>query len=182
MLLFSKYFSRLLTLLTSIGVHLKLKLMANIFKNLFSLKPLIKVQSIVCQSNRFAKTGKSFPQFINLPPHYPINGTGSTYQTKIVRKRQIIDPNIPDFKDLGRLRWSDWRMLRDVRRRYIFARYHPMREFLYAIRKSKILPTNIKVNKRLIISTVDHILTVFMFRRRLWRRHFDCQEILIFNI
>ena len=118
--------------------------MATIFKNLFKIKsPIISLQSIVCQSFRYK--GHTFPQFVNLPPHYPINGTGSVYETQILRKRKIKDPNIPNFEKQEPLRWSDWRMLRDCRRRYIFARYHPTRECLYTIRKSKLLPSNIKV-------------------------------------
>ncbi|CAG2122858.1 unnamed protein product, partial [Medioppia subpectinata] len=84
------------------------------------------------------------PQFVNLPPHYPINGLGATHETRVVRKRQIVDPNVPSFVKPESLQWSDWRMLRDCRRRYIFARYHPNRTFLYTIRRCKLLPSNIR--------------------------------------
>jgi len=115
--------------------------MASLLKNLLN-SPLNKLNVL---NHIFRRNGHAFPQFVNLPPHLAINGTGSTYETKIKRKREIVDPNKPNFEKGEPLRWTDWRMLRDVRRRYIFARYHPMKNCLYCIRKNKLLPTAIRV-------------------------------------
>ncbi|XP_054156677.1 28S ribosomal protein S14, mitochondrial-like [Oppia nitens] len=90
------------------------------------------------------RSGHTFPQWANLPPHYPINGTGSVYDTKISRKRQVTDPSVPSFERQTTLKWQDWRMLRDLRRRYIFSRFFPTRTILYTIRKSKLMPSNIR--------------------------------------
>jgi hypothetical protein len=116
--------------------------MASLLKNLLK-NPINKLKVLLTST----RSGHAFPQFVNLPPHLPINGTGATYQTNIKRKRQIVDINKPNFEKGEPLRWADWRMLRDCRRRYIFSRYHPMKNCLYCIRKSKLLPSDIRVFK-----------------------------------
>ena len=117
--------------------------MATLFRNLFK-SPLNTIHTIVIRSK-----GYVFPQYQNLPPYHPINGTGSSYATKIERKRQIKDINVPNFEKREALNWTDWRMLRDCRRRHIFARYHPTRNIFLSIYRTQLLPSNIRVSFRI---------------------------------
>ena len=88
--------------------------------------------------------GHAFPQFVNLPKTTSIGGTGSVYDTKIKRKKEIKDPNYPDFEKIECLKWADWIMLRDVRRRIIFQRYNPEYHYLRTVYKSKLMPSVIR--------------------------------------
>ena len=78
-------------------------------------------------------------------PKLPISLTGSVYNTQRRRLTPLKDPNAP--KDIygcsESLKWVDWRMLKDVRRRHIFTIYHPLRENIRLVYKSFILPTEL---------------------------------------
>lgn len=53
-----------------------------------------------------------------------IGGTGDPHSTQIRRRRQVRDPNIPDFSKQECLKWANWKMLRDVKRRINHAAYY----------------------------------------------------------
>lgn len=95
------------------------------------------------QPKRF---GHCFEQFVNLPPVHRLAGKGNTYATTIERKRVIKDPNEPNFEHIEPLKWTTWRMLRDVRRRHMFTRYWFHRSALYNARKCRMLPGTVRVS------------------------------------
>lgn len=89
--------------------------------------------------------GHAFPQFADLPPVHRIAGQGNAYVTKVERKRVLVDPNVPNFDHIEPLKWTTWRMLRDVRRRTLFTRYFFKRTALYNTRKCGLLPSFVRV-------------------------------------
>lgn len=68
----------------------------------------------------------------------------SPYETTIVRRRQIQDPNIPDFENQERLKWAKWTMLRDVKRRHLNANYWQYRMNLQNISSCQTLPSVVR--------------------------------------
>lgn len=99
-----------------------------------------------------------FPNFAlhgRYSPIAPFAGTGSVYETKIKRKRELKDPNEPNFVHIESLNWTNWRLLRDVRRRYVYCAYHPNRTFSRQIYRNTLLPNLIRVRKEMIA----HFLT-----------------------
>lgn len=77
-------------------------------------------------------------------PKLPIASTGSIYDTRQRRVVPLQDPNAPEdwwgHRVTVGLKWTDWRMLKDVRRRHIFTHYHPLRENLRLVQKGYLLP------------------------------------------
>lgn len=81
-------------------------------------------------------------------PRLPISCTGSVYETRIERKKEIRDPNLP----LGgywestkeSLKWTDWKMMRDVNRRLAAAEYFPMRQNVTMVMRSRLLPEELR--------------------------------------
>ena len=80
-------------------------------------------------------------------PLLPISGTGSVYDTEIKRCTPIRDPNLPKARPFEPqkecLKWTDWRMLRDVNRRLLTAELHPLRKNLISIKRSWTLPVEL---------------------------------------
>ena len=80
-------------------------------------------------------------------PKLPIGSTGSIYNTNQRRIVPLKDPNAPEdwfgHRVTTGLKWTDWRMLKDVRRRHIFTHYHPLRENLRLLQKSYLLPVEL---------------------------------------
>ncbi|RWS09696.1 tRNA-splicing endonuclease subunit Sen34-like protein [Dinothrombium tinctorium] len=71
----------------------------------------------------------------------PVSGKGSTYDSVLKRKRVVKDLNKPNFEvNKEGLKWTDWRMLRDVKRRYVCAEYYPVRLCLQTVYKNRFLP------------------------------------------
>ena len=101
---------------------------------------------LVLLINKRSQSHRSGFHFHRNPPWLPIAGKGDVYATKVERKRVIKNPNEPNFEHIEPLKWTTWRMLRDVRRRHIFSRYHFNRACLRHLRKSKLLPNSFRVN------------------------------------
>lgn len=78
-------------------------------------------------------------------PKLPISLTGSIYNTQRRRLTPLKDPNAPQdiFGSVESLKWVDFRMLKDVRRRHIVTLYHPLRENIRCVFKSHILPSEL---------------------------------------
>lgn len=79
-------------------------------------------------------------------PKLPIAFTGSTYDTEIKRKNPINDPNKPYIWESNKkaLEWTDWRMLKDVRRRHVVSGWFPLRSNLLLVRKNKLMPKEVR--------------------------------------
>ena len=101
------------------------------------------LSSIQHQSKRFYQ---EFPQFANLPPVSRVAGKGNSYQTTVHRKRVIKDPNLPNFEHQEALKWTTWRMLRDVRRRHMFTRYNFDQVCYTNLQTVRMLPSSIRVS------------------------------------
>ncbi|KAI1289393.1 28S ribosomal protein S14, mitochondrial [Halotydeus destructor] len=79
-------------------------------------------------------------------PLLPVAFTGSTYDTAIQRKNPIADPNKPfiwEYNCEG-LKWTDWRMHRDVRRRYVVSEYCAVKQNLVCLYRSRLLPSEFR--------------------------------------
>lgn len=117
-----------------------LKQSTNVFGKNFGhnlLKPVSVTVSI--------REKSSFPQFVNLPPSKLTGGTGNPFETKLHRKRTVVDPNLPNFEHIEKLHWSTWGMLRDVRRRHMFVKYIRERNCYVNLRSCRMLPYSIRV-------------------------------------
>ncbi|XP_015784985.1 28S ribosomal protein S14, mitochondrial [Tetranychus urticae] len=100
--------------------------------------------------NRGAKTkfAAYFPArpFKLRPDKLDVGMSGASYQTTIQRKRQVTDLNVPVFGEtpVECLKWTNWKMLRDVRRRYVYSYHFPLSNNLTCLMRNNILPTTIK--------------------------------------
>ena len=81
-------------------------------------------------------------------PRLSIAYTGSTYDTQIKRKNEIVNPNLPlgGYWDSTKecLKWTDWRMRRDVNRRLAAAEYFPMRQNVVLVMRNRLLPEELR--------------------------------------
>lgn len=77
-------------------------------------------------------------------PHEGFAYRGNPYETKLNLKREIADISYPNFEEVECLKWSDWRMLRDVKRRYIHADYWQKRVNLKNLAKNRALPSLVR--------------------------------------
>lgn len=74
-----------------------------------------------------------------------LNNIGNPYATEIKRKRIVEDPSLPDFDNpMPPLKWANWMMLRDVKRRHLVSRYWQYRMNLLNISHSQTLPNIIR--------------------------------------
>lgn len=71
-------------------------------------------------------------------------GKGNPYETTIRRRRQVQDPSYPNFDQVECLKWADWKMLRDVKRRRINADYWQYRTNLKNLANCKTLPNVVR--------------------------------------
>lgn len=81
------------------------------------------------------------------PSQLNIAFSGSTYDTKLKRKRKVEDINRPLLERgaVECLKWADWKMLRDIRRRYIYCHHHPLKVNLNCVKRNQLLPELIRV-------------------------------------
>jgi small subunit ribosomal protein S14 len=83
-------------------------------------------------------------------PRLEVGGTGSVFDTKIKRRTEIANPNEPKdplfyTRRTEGLKWTDNRMLRDVHRRRGISEYFSLRQNLMMIKKSYLLPEELRV-------------------------------------
>lgn len=71
---------------------------------------------------------------------WPTYGEGDPYKTKIKRRRVVKNINEPSLDVIECLKWSKWRMRRDIIRRVRQMRFHQTRYNLINIADSRILP------------------------------------------
>lgn len=71
-------------------------------------------------------------------------GTGNPYVTCITRRREVKDPSIPNFEYQEGLRWTNWRMHREVKRRHIVADYAQYRMNMHSLANCRTLPSVIR--------------------------------------
>lgn len=83
-------------------------------------------------------------RFLHQKPHEGFVYTGNPFETKIKLKREIPDPSLPNFKEVECLKWTNWRMLRDVKKRYINAEYWQYRLNMKNIGRNMVLPSLVK--------------------------------------
>lgn len=69
-----------------------------------------------------------------------IVGYGNPYETKIVKKNEVIDPSYPVWGKQESLKWAKWSMLRHVKNRYLLARYWQYKTNMKNISKCQTLP------------------------------------------
>lgn len=88
------------------------------------------------------------PAYTVRPPDLDIAFSGSTYDTKVKRRRKIKDPNVPVFglNPVECLKWTDWRMVRDVRRRTIYCNHFPLKNNLTCLFRNDLLPHTVRVS------------------------------------
>lgn len=70
--------------------------------------------------------------------------TGDPFETRITLKRKVSDISVPNFEEQECIKWTDWMMLRDVKRRHIQADYWQYRVNLKCLAKNKILPNLVR--------------------------------------
>lgn len=73
-----------------------------------------------------------------------LSGTGNPYATVIRRRREIQDPSVPDFEKQECLKWTNWRMLREVKRRHIVSDYAQYRLNMHSLANCRTLPSVIR--------------------------------------
>ncbi|RWS29778.1 28S ribosomal protein S14-like protein [Leptotrombidium deliense] len=74
-----------------------------------------------------------------------VAGTSSPYETKLKRKRVVNDPNFPGFEiNKKGLEWTNWLMLRDLRRRYQASEWNAQRVCLQAICRNRFVPNTLR--------------------------------------
>ncbi|XP_053213782.1 28S ribosomal protein S14, mitochondrial-like [Panonychus citri] len=120
----------------------------------FGFRKLLDVSkslvNLLVQPSRGAKTqfAAHFPPvpYKLRPDKLDVGMTGSTYSTTIKRKRFVLDPNIPQFgvQPVECLKWSNWRMLRDVRRRYVYCYHYALNTNYVTLMRNNFLPSTIK--------------------------------------
>lgn len=92
------------------------------------------------------ETHKNFE--VNVAPKLKVAYTGSVYDTQIKRKNEIRNPNLPlqGYWDSTKesLKWTDWRMMRDVNRRLAAAEYFSTRYNVEAIVRNRLLPDELR--------------------------------------
>lgn len=71
-------------------------------------------------------------------------GEGNPFETKIYRKRVIENISIPDFEKQESLKWANWWMLRDVKRRSMNMLFWQYRINLKCLTKSESLPAVVR--------------------------------------
>lgn len=54
------------------------------------------------------------------------------------------DPSIPDFEKVECLKWTNWKMRRDVKRRHINANYWQFRNNMHSLANNRTLPTIVR--------------------------------------
>lgn len=69
---------------------------------------------------------------------------GNPFETKINLRRQVTDPSYPNFEKQECLKWTNWRMLRDVKRRYIVSEYWQERNNLMSLAHCETLPSVVR--------------------------------------
>jgi small subunit ribosomal protein S14 len=72
-----------------------------------------------------------------------VAGKGHSYKTQIVRKRQVRDHNLPVSLDPGQsesLKWTDWKMFKDLKNRHVVSLNFPTRISLLSLYRSPLLP------------------------------------------
>jgi len=69
---------------------------------------------------------------------------GNPHETKLRLKREIPNIGIPDFEKVESLKWSDWAMLKDIKRRHIHADYWQHRTNLKNLGKNSVLPSIVR--------------------------------------
>lgn len=72
------------------------------------------------------------------------SGFGNPYETEIKRRRYVENISIPNFNKVECLKWTNWRMRRDVIRRHLNGQYWQYRLNLKNISRSKTLPNVVK--------------------------------------
>lgn len=117
----------------------------NLFKNFFLTKTLTNMLPFQ-RGMKFSRIWVDNP-FRVYPDQLNIAFTGSTYDTKLKRKRKVEDINRPLLERgaVECLKWSDWKMLRDLRRRYIYCHHYPLKVNLNCIKRNQVLPEVIRV-------------------------------------
>lgn len=70
--------------------------------------------------------------------------TGNPYETKIHMKRKVADPSEPDFEKQECLKWADWRMLKDLKKRYSNAEHWQARNNLMSLAFCRTLPSIVR--------------------------------------
>lgn len=73
-----------------------------------------------------------------------IAGTGDPYATTIKRRREIKDPSMPNFEHVECLKWTNWRMLKDVKKRHFVANYAQYRMNMKSLAHCQTLPSVIR--------------------------------------
>ena len=71
-------------------------------------------------------------------------GTGNPYETKIPRRRQVENISMPNFEKIECLKWANWMMLRDVKRRHLNAKYWQYRLNMHSLAYCRTLPSVIR--------------------------------------
>lgn len=70
--------------------------------------------------------------------------SGDPYETKVSRKREVVNLSMPTFDGVECLKWSNWKMRRDVKRRVLTSRFYQYRENMYGLVYCKTLPTVVR--------------------------------------
>lgn len=83
-----------------------------------------------------------------------IRGTGSPYDTKVKRRREVSDISIPKFDGVECLKWPSWMVLRDIKRRHNYEKYWQCRLNLQNLRRNRSLPNLVRE-----IATEERLLT-----------------------
>lgn len=86
------------------------------------------------------------PAYTVRPPDLDIAFSGSTYDTKVKRRRKIKNPNEPvmGLNPVECLKWTDWRMARDIRRRTIYCNHFPLKNNITCLFRNDLLPHTVR--------------------------------------
>lgn len=82
-------------------------------------------------------------RFLSTSPT-PRPSSSNPFETTIRRRRVVVDPSYPDFEKQECLKWTDWKMLRDVKRRHMHAEHAQNRLNLKNIARCRVLPSVIR--------------------------------------
>ena len=73
-----------------------------------------------------------------------LSTSGNPFETTIARRRKVVDINMPDFEKQECIKWAEWSMLKDVKRRHIVEKHWQYRNNLMSLAYCRTLPSIVR--------------------------------------
>ena len=112
--------------------------------DLFVKQLLFRASSIIMLANSLRCSLGTLDLFRQIRRALSASKITNPYETQISRRREVEDISIPKTDGVECLKWTNWRMRRDVLRRHMNARYWQYRNDLMSIANCRTLPSVIR--------------------------------------